>query len=566
MEPLGQTPSERVTKIAAALEAIEAYCANVFDGTIASPDQIPEHATQTEREQAVRHLQSLDGRVLSSIARLHELQSTYETQALEGQHLNTPPRPRGDHDAETTEKPASSMQHHLGGHMLQLCAEANPSAAETVGNGLLEKPERTHTKQRVAAIPPVDSLQLNTPLDTKPATSNISELPAQNHDSQKAWAHAPASTAEANSAPEKSAPVGRNRDAGVQAVVAAYRLHPQVEKALQSRRTKREGLLVEGTDTSDDAYRKMVHEYRLLSFDDERALFTQIEQGLAVYEALGGNIENASTEQEQALIALAAAQQVLFHTNLRLVMDIARHYAPTTKMPYLDIVQEGNMGLLKAINRFDMRRGYHLSTYATQWIRQHITRGIADKSRAIRLPVYKNSQFSKVQYALSTRANELNRDLTRLEIEETAGMTIAEYEELRQQAASEIQSLNVLIGDDGSDMELQDILVDENSSFERETTSMAANDELSNIFADSGLNDREKFILGLRYGVQPEIVGPLLITEGDTPLAYEDCVSNHGMTLEDIGQVLGVTRERVRQLESQAMQMLKRRYRGERLA
>jgi RNA polymerase sigma factor (sigma-70 family) len=235
-------------------------------------------------------------------------------------------------------------------------------------------------------------------------------------------------------------------------------------------------------------------------------------------------------------------------------------------MPYLDIVQEGNMGLLKAINRYDMRRGYHLSTYATQWIRQHITRGIADKSRAIRLPVYKNSQFGKVQYALSTRANELNRDLTRLEIEETAGMTIAEYEELRQQAAPEIQSLNVLIGDDGSDMELQDILVDENSRFERETTSMVANDELSNIFADSGLNDREKFILGLRYGVQPEIVGPLLIMEGGTPLAYADCVSNHGMTLEDIGQVFGVTRERVRQLETQAMQTLKRRYRGEQLA
>jgi len=287
------------------------------------------------------------------------------------------------------------------------------------------------------------------------------------------------------------------------------------------------------TDDTIGLYLKEVGRVPLLTAEQEVDLAQRIERGrLAREELARGNVSPRRRSELQHLIEDGwLAREHLITANSRLVISVAKKYMGRG-VPFLDLIQEGNIGLIRAAKKFDYRRGHKFSTYATWWIRQAVTRAIADQGRTIRVPVHMGDQINKllrVQHQLTQR---LGRDPTVEELAIALDVTLQKVENMIQVARRPL-SLETPT-DDEEDSVLGDFIQDEEVPAPDETaTYNLLREHLENVL--DSLPPREVRILQLRYGL----------------------LDGQAYTLEEVGRKMGVTRERVRQIEAQALSRLR---------
>jgi RNA polymerase primary sigma factor len=279
-------------------------------------------------------------------------------------------------------------------------------------------------------------------------------------------------------------------------------------------------------------YLKEIGRVPLLSMDDERTLAMAIEAG-ELEAQKNGSARNEIIEQ-----GLLAKRQ-LTEANLRLVVSIAKKYVGRG-MLFLDLIQEGNLGLIRAVEKFDYRKGYKFSTYATWWIRQAITRALADQARTIRIPVHMVETINRLIKISRQLLQEFGREPTAEEIAAEMGLTPDKVREVIKISQEPI-SLETPIGEE-EDSHLGDFIEDQEAVAPAEAASvMLLKEKMADVLKN--LTERERKVLELRFGLQ----------------------DGTQRTLEEVGQEFGVTRERIRQIEAKALRKLRHPSRGKAL-
>ncbi len=275
--------------------------------------------------------------------------------------------------------------------------------------------------------------------------------------------------------------------------------------------------VLEGVSTEDPVrmYLKEIGNVPLLTSEEEVELAKRVEQG----------------DEE--------AKKKLTEANLRLVVSIAKKYVGRG-MPFLDLIQEGNMGLMKAVDKFDYTKGYKFSTYATWWIRQAITRGIADTGRTIRVPVHMVETINKTLRMTRTLLQELGREPTPEEVAERLGVPVSRVREVLKISRDPV-SLDTPIGEE-DDSHLGDFIEDDTALSPADSAAFSMlKEELSK--ALESLTERERQVVKLRFGLE----------------------DGRQRTLEEVGKEFNVTRERIRQIEAKALRKLRHPSRSKRL-
>ena len=284
-----------------------------------------------------------------------------------------------------------------------------------------------------------------------------------------------------------------------------------------------ESLLLDDTSLTKDLtindpvrmYLKEIGQIKLLTMDEELDLAERIQNG-----------------DEQA-------KNILAEANLRLVVSIAKRYVGRG-MLFLDLIQEGNIGLMKSVEKFDVSNGYKFSTYATWWIRQAITRAIADQARTIRVPVHMVETINKLARIQRQLTLELNREPTEEELAKKMNVSVEKIREIYK-ISQEPVSLETPIGEE-DDSHLGDFIKDErNLSPEEYATNEMLKDEIAEVLET--LTEREEKVIRLRFGLE----------------------DGKSRTLEEVGQLFGVTRERIRQIEAKALRKLRHPSRSRKL-
>ena len=294
-------------------------------------------------------------------------------------------------------------------------------------------------------------------------------------------------------------------------------------------------------------YLKDIGKIPLLSYDEEIELAELVEDGREAKEAVdkieADDMNTVSSEEYEALLdrveAASEAKDKLVNANLRLVVSIAKRYL-SRGLQFLDLIQEGNMGLMKAVDKFDHRRGYKFSTYATWWIRQAITRAVADQARTIRIPVHMVETINKLVRVQRQLVQELSREPSPEEVAEKMGISVEKVQQI-QRIAQEPISLEAPVGEE-EDSSLGDFISDPHALDPYEyTAKMKLREELDSVLAT--LTEREERVLRLRFGL----------------------IDGRQRTLEEVGKEFNVTRERIRQIEAKALRKLKHPSRSRKL-
>ncbi len=305
-----------------------------------------------------------------------------------------------------------------------------------------------------------------------------------------------------------------------------------------SRKRTAEGGVTMLTGDPVRMYLKEIGKVPLLTAAEEIDLAMKIEAGVAATEQLekddAGEIELDRRERRRLgrieQLGLDAKQQ-LIEANLRLVVSIAKRYVGRG-MLFLDLIQEGNLGLIRAVEKFDYKKGFKFSTYATWWIRQAITRAIADQARTIRIPVHMVETINKLVRIQRQLLQEKGREPTPEEIGEQMGLTAERVREI-QKISQEPASLETPIGEE-EDSQLGDFIEDDSAVVPPDAASFSMLQELLGKVLD-GLAERERKVISLRFGLE----------------------DGHQRTLEEVGREFGVTRERIRQIESKTLAKLR---------
>jgi RNA polymerase primary sigma factor len=318
------------------------------------------------------------------------------------------------------------------------------------------------------------------------------------------------------------------------------------EEESQALRQARKDAELSASADSVRAYLKQIGKVALLNAEEEVQLAQRIEAGLYAAERLRSaedGTEKLSPRLRRDLRWIVRdgerAMTHLLEANLRLVVSVAKRYTGRG-MPFLDLIQEGNLGLIRAVAKFDYTKGFKFSTYATWWIRQAITRAMADQARTIRIPVHLGEVMNKLGRVQRKLVQDLGREPTPEELAKEADLTPEKVVEIQQYAREPI-SLDQTIGDEG-DSQLGDFIEDSQAVAAVDAVSLTLlQDQLQSVLAT--LSEREANIVRLRFG----------LTDGQP------------RTLEEISHVHGVTRERVRQIESKTMSKLRHPSRSEAL-
>ncbi len=297
-------------------------------------------------------------------------------------------------------------------------------------------------------------------------------------------------------------------------------------------------VISENDDDSDSSVEKVLLDDNTLTKD------LTINDPVRMYLKEIGQIKLLTLEEESELADRImegdeSAKNTLAEANLRLVVSIAKRYVGRG-MLFLDLIQEGNIGLMKAVDKFDVSKGYKFSTYATWWIRQAITRAIADQARTIRVPVHMVETINKLARVQRQLTLELNREPSEEELAKKMGTTVEKVREIYKISQDPV-SLETPIGEE-DDSHLGDFIKDENNlSPEEYATNEMLKDEISQVLET--LTEREENVIRLRFGLE----------------------DGKPRTLEEVGQMFGVTRERIRQIEAKALRKLRHPSRSRKL-
>ena len=303
-------------------------------------------------------------------------------------------------------------------------------------------------------------------------------------------------------------------------------------------------VVAEDAGATDGPKKEVEEEENLVLSDEEITKDININDPVRMYLKEIGRISLLSTEEELELSVKIAngdemAKNVLAESNLRLVVSIAKRYVGRGLL-FLDLIQEGNIGLMKAVEKFDYGKGYKFSTYATWWIRQAITRALADQARTIRVPVHMVETINKMARVQRQMTLELNREPSEEELAEKMGITVEKVREVMKISQDPV-SLDTPIGEE-DDSHLGDFIKDERSmSPEEYATNEILKEEIKNVLMT--LQEREQEVLELRFGL----------------------VDGTSHTLEEVGKKFNVTRERIRQIEAKALRKLRHPSRAKKL-